>query len=266
MTSDTPPHDELVDAKTLETAEIIGVFDQDGNERPFGGLVRHGKVCVIFIRHFLCGFCQDYLVALKQKLADKPLTEKKIIVIGCGHWSVIKSYKELLGDCPFDVYSENTTTLFSTLGMIARLDAGDPKTQGHYIAQSLPNTIVNSLLNGWKMGAMTFLRSGKMSQQGGEFIFVDGECVLAHRMRNARDHMEPEDLLERFIQSQHSTWNHQQARRSTSNSTLPHQNPPHHQPVAKTSSGTRLSTSYSILPTISFQSNPGRGFIWIYIC
>jgi hypothetical protein len=125
-------HDELVDSKTLEAAGMIGVFDENGSERPFGGLVRHGKVCVIFIRyflslpscrstrwlvddannqvllfynfllkklmnslrrHFLCGYCQDYLAALKGLVRQQPIGDKKIIVIGCGHWSVIKSYK-----------------------------------------------------------------------------------------------------------------------------------------------------------------------------
>lgn len=51
-----------------------------------------------------------------------------------------------------DVSHEATPTWFlcSTADLHlfnrARLDAGDPKTQGHYIAQSLPNTVVNSLL------------------------------------------------------------------------------------------------------------------------
>ncbi|OAV89546.1 hypothetical protein PTTG_28660 [Puccinia triticina 1-1 BBBD Race 1] len=193
-----PPHDELVDSKTLEAAEMIGVFDQDGNERPFGGLVRHGKVCVVFIRHFLCGYCQEFLVALKQQVEQNPIGDKQIIVIGCGHWSVIKSYKELLGDIPFDIYSDNTANLFSSLGMISKFDTGDPKTQGRYITQSLTNTVLNALTNGWKMGTSSFLRSGKMAQLGGDFVFVDGDCVLAHRMRTARDHLEPDELLERF--------------------------------------------------------------------
>lgn len=200
-------HDESVlDSKMLEKAEMVGVFDQDGNERPFGGLVRHGKVCVVFIRHFLCGYCQDYLVALKQRLlredGDSILDkDKKMVVIGCGHWSVIKSYKDLLGGgdyCPFEIYAESTSALVDSLGMLCKFDAGDAKTQGHYITQSLPSTIINSLLNGCKMGPTSFLRSGKMSQQGGEFIFVDGHCVFAHRMKTARDHLEPQELLDRF--------------------------------------------------------------------
>ncbi|KAA1090515.1 hypothetical protein PGT21_003861 [Puccinia graminis f. sp. tritici] len=191
-------HDELVDSKTLEVAGMIGVFDENGSERPFGGLVRHGKVCVIFIRHFLCGYCQDYLAALKGLVSQQPIGDKKIVVIGCGHWSVIKSYKELLGECPFDFYSDNSTNLFNSLGMISKFDAGNPKTQGHYITQSFTNTVVNSLVNGWKMGTGAFLRSGKIAQLGGDFVFVDGNCVLAHRMRTARDHLEPDELLERF--------------------------------------------------------------------
>ncbi|KAH9459727.1 hypothetical protein MJO29_003693 [Puccinia striiformis f. sp. tritici] len=194
MSTISGKEDVKLDSKTVEVAGMIGVFDQEGNERPFGGLIRHGKVCVIFIRHFLCGYCQDYLTALKDKVSDN----HKIIVIGCGHWSVIKSYKELLVDCPFEIYSESTGNLSSSLGMIVKFDTGDPKTQGQYITQSLKDTILGAFVNGWKMGTSSFIRSGKMAQLGGEFIFLDGKCVLAHRMKTARDHLEPDELLERF--------------------------------------------------------------------
>ncbi|MBW0533636.1 hypothetical protein O181_073351 [Austropuccinia psidii MF-1] len=190
---------ELVDSKTLKQAEGIGVFDEQGNERPFGGLVRHGTVCVVFIRHFGCSFCQSYIAGLKKILTQDNLGDRKLLVVGCGHWSVIKAYKELL-DCPFPIYSDNTRKLFDALSMIANLGFGDSKTQGHYITESLPSAILTSVVNTFKMGTKTFFQAGKMDQLGGEFIFQKGQCVFAHRMRTTRDHTEPEDLKERLLE------------------------------------------------------------------
>jgi hypothetical protein len=86
-----------------------------------------------------------------------------------------KKNAELLGECPFDFYSDNSANLFNSLGMMSvrltsrlvsmvsfinadwifhrppnhrssKFDAGDPKTQGRYITQSFTNTVVNSLV------------------------------------------------------------------------------------------------------------------------
>ncbi|WAR63713.1 hypothetical protein PtB15_17B314 [Puccinia triticina] len=43
------PHNELVDPKALKPEKMIGVFDQDRNKRPFGGIFQH-EACVVFFR------------------------------------------------------------------------------------------------------------------------------------------------------------------------------------------------------------------------
>lgn len=191
--------DASVDSKTLEEAGMIGVFDQDGNERPFGGLIRHGQVCVVFIRHFLCSYCQNYLLALKRKLDQDILAPKKFFVVGCGHWSLIKAYKELL-DFPFPIYAESTRKLYDSLGMICKFDVGNPKNDGSYVPQHQANSLLAGFANGWKMGTSSFLQGGKITQLGGEFIFNDGKCMLARRMKNAKDHMEPEELVRQLME------------------------------------------------------------------
>ncbi|KAG0146536.1 hypothetical protein CROQUDRAFT_44230, partial [Cronartium quercuum f. sp. fusiforme G11] len=108
---------EIIDEQTIEKVSTIGVFDSEGSERPFGGLIRHGTHIVIFIRHFSCGFCQEYLLALKKQLSVDKLGSKELFIIGCGHWSVIKPYKELL-DLPFPIYADNTRKLYDELGMM----------------------------------------------------------------------------------------------------------------------------------------------------
>lgn len=51
------------------------------------------------IRHFNCGFCQDYLSALKKQLSVDKLDKRELMVIGCGHWSCIKPYKGKMLEC-----------------------------------------------------------------------------------------------------------------------------------------------------------------------
>lgn len=196
----TDESNRLITPDEIEKVSTIGVFDSEGSERPFGGLIRHGTKIVIFIRHFNCGFCQDYLMAIKDRLNKEKLGDREIIVIGCGHWSTIKPYKELL-EFPYEIYSDNTRKLFDELGMICNLSIGDEKLHGHYTTQGVIPTVLTSLANGWKMGLKTFLQSGKISQLGGEFIFQDNECKFAHRMQNTRDHVEPEDLEKLILQS-----------------------------------------------------------------
>lgn len=54
-------------------------------------------------------------------------------------------------------------------------------------------TSVQSVLQGLKTGNKA-LRGGDFKQVGGEFLFENGKCVWAHRMRNTRDHEEVEKL------------------------------------------------------------------------
>ncbi|KAH9811051.1 AhpC/TSA antioxidant enzyme-domain-containing protein [Melampsora americana] len=184
---------QLINSNQIEKISQIGIFNIEGSERPFGGIIRHGIKIIIFIRHFNCGFCQDYLIELKERLTQEKLKEKELIVIGCGHWSTIKPYKDLL-DLPFEIYSDNTRELFNELGMICSLSIGEEKPNNSYAQKSVLSTVINSISNGLKMGIKTFLQSGKISQLGGEFIFKDNECKFAHRMQNTRDHTEPEEL------------------------------------------------------------------------
>lgn len=52
---------------------------------------------VVFIRHFRCGYCQDFLVYLSYQTRLKPQVLQQagvnLVIIGCGSWEFIAPYK-----------------------------------------------------------------------------------------------------------------------------------------------------------------------------
>ena len=43
-------YNRLISSTQIEKVSTIGIFDLEGSERPFGGLIRHGTKILIFIR------------------------------------------------------------------------------------------------------------------------------------------------------------------------------------------------------------------------
>ncbi|KAK2799603.1 hypothetical protein FQN49_008945, partial [Arthroderma sp. PD_2] len=70
----------------------VALIDDEGNERSFGALLdelrtlRAKKVLVIFIRHFFCGHCQDYVRALSEAFPNprQDLPDlSNVVIVGC---------------------------------------------------------------------------------------------------------------------------------------------------------------------------------------
>lgn len=82
----------------LELAAKLEVISEDGSRVPFGVLFREQKTVVIFIRHFWCPLCQDYMYSLKSTASQDMLNQNglNLIVIGNGSHSMIKSYRSML--------------------------------------------------------------------------------------------------------------------------------------------------------------------------
>lgn len=77
------------------------------------------------------------------------------------------------------------------------------------LGEKKPDYIKKSFLGSVASGAWSVLSNptadpGKKSQNGGEWIFVDGELKWCRRMRNTRDHVEIEEL-KRILDSQKET-------------------------------------------------------------
>jgi hypothetical protein len=156
---------------------------------------------IIFIRHFACTVCQQYVRHLASALPPLHLAglspPTRITIIGCGDASIIARYKRDV-PCPFDLYTDPTAKLYSALGMTRNLAMG--KEPPEYIeGKSMLKLSWDGFVNVMRQPQNAF-KMGDWSQIGGEFLFVRGEesgewdCVWAHRMRTTRDHAEVREL------------------------------------------------------------------------
>jgi len=185
--------------KDLARVDDMLVLDARGQSRPFKDLYRGEGVAprqlIIFVRHFFCGNCQEYLRELSASVSPESLLALPeptfITVIGCGRPELIEMYTETT-KCPFPIYAEPTRKLYDLLSMTRTLELGK---KPEYIQSNLFVTSVQSIVQSLKTGSKA-LKGGDFKQVGGEFLFEDGKCVWAHRMRNTRDHAEIGELRE----------------------------------------------------------------------
>ncbi|OCL06765.1 hypothetical protein AOQ84DRAFT_296320 [Glonium stellatum] len=182
----------------LDKCADLLVLDAQGTSRPFKTLYAGEGVAprqlIIFVRHFFCGNCQEYLRTLSSSITPEALltlpTPTFITVIGCGRPELIDMYAATTG-CPFPIYADPTRKLYDYLGMGRTLDFGKKKPD--YIQSNLFATTVQSIAQILKTGR-DGLKGGDFKQVGGEFIFEEGKVVWCHRMRNTRDHAQVPEL------------------------------------------------------------------------
>ncbi|KAH9481709.1 Peroxiredoxin-like 2C [Psilocybe cubensis] len=105
---------------------------EDGTHVTFGSLFASTRTIVVFIRHFWCPLCQDYMTSLKslvrpEMLAEWPagssaeaedLRERlvKFVVISNGAHGMIPKYRQMFG-LPFQVYTDPKLAVYHALGM-----------------------------------------------------------------------------------------------------------------------------------------------------
>ncbi|QSZ33377.1 hypothetical protein DSL72_002965 [Monilinia vaccinii-corymbosi] len=237
---DVGTNNELPSQEMLKKVEGMIVLDRDGKTRPFKSLYSGPnvarRVLVIFIRHFFCGNCQEYLRTLTASITEDSLlqlhTPTFIAVVGCGSPSLIPMYQEVTS-CPFPIYADPTRKLYDELGMMRTLYPG-PRPE--YQRRGTLTGIAQSVALGLKYikGGKTF-QGGDYQQVGGEFLFEpvrmatpitspadgpregmhEGGGILGngdrigenegyeekmvtwcHRMKNTRDHAEIPEIRE----------------------------------------------------------------------
>ncbi|KAF2867586.1 AhpC/TSA antioxidant enzyme-domain-containing protein [Massariosphaeria phaeospora] len=190
-------NDDIPSEKDLTKVGDLLILDAKGQSRPFKDLYQGAGVAprqlIIFIRHFFCGNCQEYLRTLSSSITPESLlalpTPAFITVIGCGKPELIPMYAEAT-NCPFQIYADPTRKLYDYLHMTRTFDLG---SKPGYIHSNLLITSVQSIIQGLKTGNKA-LKGGDFKQVGGEFLFENGQCVRVHRMRNTRDHLEVEQV------------------------------------------------------------------------
>ena len=154
--------------------------------------------------------CQEYIRTLSAELPTTSLpVDASVVIIGCGAPSLIPSYVELTS-CPYPIYADPSTQLYTLLGMTRSLSLGrkDPAYIQHTLAAGIAKSIVQGLR---RVKTGDVMRAGNMSVNGGEFLLqVTGRGRMAsrpkdnndlelsvtfcHRMANTRDHAEVQEL------------------------------------------------------------------------
>ncbi|KAG8803642.1 hypothetical protein FRC18_007245 [Serendipita sp. 400] len=119
----------------------------------------------------------------------------RIVVIGCGEWSVIKKYREDSNNYPYDIYAEPTRALHQKLGLLSnRYGAGPGEKRKSYAGKVL--TVGLASLATWIRKGYDITKVGNLSQVGGDFVLGPGSKVtFAARMKNTQDHVEIDDLM-----------------------------------------------------------------------
>ncbi|KAF2223414.1 hypothetical protein BDZ85DRAFT_318668 [Elsinoe ampelina] len=184
---------ELPSEKNLEKLKGLEVKGEDGKAVSFKSLIEdasHPRVLTIFIRHFFCGFCEEYLKALYKDFSPPALSAlnppTKLIVIGCGDPSLIVDYKKR-NNCPYEIYADPKRVTYDTLGFAVTLATGHKNIA--YSDRSFASVVVSSFLTNLTAGPTKLFSGGKTAQNGGELIWVNGELKFIHRMATTTGHL-----------------------------------------------------------------------------
>lgn len=161
------------------------------------------RVLVVFIRHFFCGLCQEYirrLVAAPEFETSALLEHNlRLVIVGCGAPTLIAPYRLMTGiPDEWQVFTDPSTKLYRSLGMLKTYSMGHHMPQ--YIHRSTLSSMAKSVSQVVKrLPNHDILAAGDMNVQGGEFLFQSNGAswtsTWQHRMAHSRDHTEINDLL-----------------------------------------------------------------------
>ncbi|XP_068409625.1 peroxiredoxin-like 2C isoform X2 [Eschrichtius robustus] len=142
----------------------LPVLDVSGRRVLFGALFRERRAVVVFVRHFLCYICKEYVEDLA-KIPKSFLQEANVtlIVIGQSSYHHIEPFCKLTG-YSHEIYVDPEREIYKRLGM----------KRGEEIASS-----------------------GDPAQQGGTLILGPGNNIhFIHRDRNRLDHKPINSVLQ----------------------------------------------------------------------
>lgn len=171
------------------------VYDQTGKEVIFGDLFKRRRTLVCFLRHWWCGFCQQFAMSIRH---IDPLPLKKanmdFIIVGQGDWSVIKAYREVM-QVPYPMFADPKRNVYRALGMTLRTNDANPVcARPDYASMSMTKGILVAIKKG--LFDMPIRNPGDMKLLGGDFILGPGlQCSFTHRMTTADGHMDLPRIL-----------------------------------------------------------------------
>ncbi|KAJ5933431.1 hypothetical protein N7454_005760 [Penicillium verhagenii] len=190
--------DTLPSTQTLDKIGEYTVLDRMGDKHTFKSIYdgpdSDNRVLVVFIRHFYCGSCREFVRALSNTISPFHLqnlpTPTSIVIIGLGDPGLIDSYVTQTR-CPFPIYVDPTMNLYTDLDMVTSVSLG---ARPEYFHKSMACVVAQSFVNWMKhMGTGLMTKGGNTGQNGAEILFETGEdgkktVTWCHRMANARNH------------------------------------------------------------------------------
>ncbi|KAI6031147.1 AhpC/TSA antioxidant enzyme-domain-containing protein [Pisolithus microcarpus] len=187
----------IPDEVALRSAARVSIFDAQGQRVEFGSLLKE-PIIVVFIRHFFCGSCQQYVTQLSSVRPEAlSKANRRLIIVGCGSYEAIATYKEITSS-PFAIYADPKRELYHALGMTYETLALTPANEKRrsYLQKGLLGNTLSSIWSGPLKNISLIGKQGKISQLGGEFVFdSDVTCTFAHRMKHTEDHTEVSELM-----------------------------------------------------------------------
>jgi hypothetical protein len=129
------------EAPSSEIVHLAGgyeVFDGNGNVTRFSTFFDNKQVLVVFIRHFMCGFClvkstslfrwltvKQYVTGLSTEIPPSELSAKNLdlVIIGCGDPSLIKFYARET-ETKYPIYGDPSQNLFKIFELEKTMSAG----------------------------------------------------------------------------------------------------------------------------------------------
>ena len=197
----------------LSYAARLLITGEDGKQITFGSLFESQRTIVIFIRHFWCPLCQDYMSSVNSFLGPKnisntcenghrdikalPLghgagTRVRFVVISNGSHSMIAKYRQIFG-FSFRVYTDPSLVLYQALGMGRDGDIKHHNQQTHKHDTSVGSSVSeknpdiskpgeyvkHSLMGGIAMVVMRAFKVGMpVWEKGGDINQLGGEFVF----------------------------------------------------------------------------------------
>lgn len=171
------------------------VYNQKGEEVIFGDLFKKRRTLVCFLRHWWCGFCQQFAMSIRN-IDPLPLKKANLdfIIVGQGDWHVIKAYREVM-QVPYPIFADPKRNVYRALGMTLRTNDANPVcARPDYASMSMTKGILVAIKKG--LFDMPIRNPGDMKLLGGDFILGPGlQCSFTHRMTTADGHMDLPRIL-----------------------------------------------------------------------
>ena len=199
----------------LNYASRLPITGEDGKQITFGSLFESQPTIIIFIRHFWCPLCQDYMSSVNSFLGPKMIcnncenghrdikgfaalghdsgTRVRFVVISNGAHGMIAKYRQIFG-LFFKMYTDPSLALYQALGMGKDGDIKHHQNQQtHQYSTSLGSSISeknsdinkpgeyvkHSLMGGIAMVVMRAFKVGMpVWEKGGDINQLGGEFVF----------------------------------------------------------------------------------------